>query len=123
MTKSTIDLVTQAKSVINEITVEQANKMLNDGALALDVRELQEYHAGHIPNATHISRGTLEFMIETHPQFQDKTHPTVVYCKTGGRSALATATLQELGFSSLYSLTGGFDSWREDEGNQAEIIV
>jgi rhodanese-related sulfurtransferase len=123
MTKSTSDLVAQAKSVINEISVEQASQVINNGGIALDVRELQEYHAGHIPNATHISRGTLEFMIEGHPQFQDKAQAVVVYCKSGGRSALAAATLQTLGFSSVYSMTGGFDKWREDEINQPEIIV
>jgi rhodanese-related sulfurtransferase len=53
----------------------------------------------------------LEFSIETHPDFQDKTRPIVVYCKSGGRSALATATLQQLGFTNVYSMIGGYDAW------------
>ena len=49
----------------------------------------------------------------THPDFQDKAASIVVYCKSGGRSALATETLQQLGFSNVQSMLGGFDSWSE----------
>ena len=113
MAKSTMELVQEAKACINEITIEQAKTMLSQGSIALDVRELLEYETGHIPDARHISRGMLEFMISNHPDFQDKAVSMVIYCKSGGRSALATATLQQLGYTNIYSMLGGFDEWSE----------
>lgn len=111
MAKTVMDLVQQAKASINEISIEQAANMLKNDSIALDVREPAEYEAGHITNAKHIPRGILEFMIGNHPDFQDKNASVVVYCKTSGRSALATATLQQLGFTQVYSMLGGFDAW------------
>ena len=113
MSKTAIDLVQAAKATITEITISHANELLAAGSLALDVRELLEFETGHIPNARHISRGMLEFMIANHPDFQDKSASIIVYCKSGGRSALATSTLQELGYTKVYSMMGGFDSWSE----------
>ncbi|MFW5426370.1 MAG: rhodanese-like domain-containing protein [Methylophagaceae bacterium] len=113
MAQTTMDLVQAAKAEITEITVQQANEMLAAGSIPMDVRELLEYETGHIPNARHISRGMLEFMIGNHPDFQDKSTSIVVYCKGGGRSALAAATLQQLGFSNVHSMLGGFDTWSE----------
>lgn len=115
MTKSAMDLVQEAKLTITEVTPEQASNMLNN-TVALDVRELSEYQAGHLPSACHITRGMLEFMIENHPQFQDKNTSVIVYCSAGGRSALATAVLQQLGFTNVHSLKGGFDAWNEYGG-------
>lgn len=114
MPKTAMELVQEAKSVITEVTLDQATSMLDDGSIALDVRELLEYQTGHIPNAFHISRGMLEFMITNHPEFQNKSSAIIVYCKTGGRSALATATLQQLGFTNVSSMLGGFDVWSEN---------
>ena len=111
MSKTAMDLVQDAKLVITEVSVEQAKDLLNNGSLALDVREGAEFDAGHIDNALHIPRGVLEFMIGGHPSFQDKSASIVVYCKTGGRSALAAQSLQTLGFSNVQSMLGGFDSW------------
>ncbi|NQY27543.1 MAG: rhodanese-like domain-containing protein [Piscirickettsiaceae bacterium] len=115
MSKTAMELVQHAKSIITEVTLAQAISMLDDSSIALDVRELLEYQTGHIPDAFHISRGMLEFMIASHPEFQDKNTSIVVYCKTGGRSALATATLQQLGFTNVHSMLGGFDAWAEDD--------
>ncbi|MDO7710356.1 MAG: rhodanese-like domain-containing protein, partial [Pseudomonadota bacterium] len=99
MTKSAMDLVQAAKVNITEITISQANELFVTGSIPLDVRELLEYETGHIPNARHISRGMLEFKIANHPDFHDSATSIVVYCKSGGRSALATETLQQMGFS------------------------
>jgi rhodanese-related sulfurtransferase len=111
MTKTAMDLVQEAKSIINEISVEQAKTMLVNGSIALDVREQAEFDAGHIPNAIHISRGLLEFKIATQSDFNDLSQSVVVYCKTGGRSALAAQTLMSLGYTNIYSMQGGFDAW------------
>ena len=123
MSKSAMDLVQEAKAIITEVNVEQANKMLAEGSIAIDVRELLEYETGHIPNARHISRGMLEFMIGNHPDFQDKNTSIVVYCKSGGRSALATSTLQQLGFTNVYSMSGGFDVWSSGTAIPPETLA
>ena len=112
MAKTAMDLVQAAKAAIQQISVSQSQQMLEDDSIALDVREPDEFAVGHIADARHIPRGMLEFSIENHPDFKDKTRPIVVYCKSGGRSALATATLQQLGYTNVYSLIGGYDAWR-----------
>tara|TARA_R110002049_G_scaffold144478_1_gene306730 strand:+ start:1608 stop:1961 length:354 start_codon:yes stop_codon:yes gene_type:complete len=117
MTKSAMDLVQAAKANITEITIKQANDLFITGSIPLDVRDSLEYEAGHIPNAHHISRGMLEFKIANHPDFQNKDASIVVYCKSGGRSALATETLQQLGFTNVQSMLGGFDDWSADSNN------
>ncbi len=111
MAKTVMDLVQAAKEEITEVTVEQAKQMLSQGSMALDVREPQEHQSGHISSAHHIPRGMIEFMIGNHPEFQNRDAFIIVYCKTGGRSALAAVTLQQLGFSNVYSLSGGYDAW------------
>lgn len=114
MSKTAMDLVQAAKAIITEISPQQANKMLSEeGMLVLDVREAQEHEAGHIANDHLIPRGILEFKIGQHPEFQNKQDSIIVYCKSGGRSALAAATLQQFGFSNVYSLSGGFDEWEK----------
>jgi len=113
MAQSAMDLVQAAKANITEITASQANSLFLVGSIPLDVRELAEYTTAHIPNARHISRGMLEFQIANHPDFADKDAAIVVYCKSGGRSALATQTLQQLGFTNVQSMLGGFDAWSE----------
>ncbi len=111
MAKTASDLIQAAKASIQQVSVSQSQQMLDDDSIALDVREPEEFAKGHIADARHIPRGMLELSIETHPDFQDKTRPIVVYCKSGGRSALATATLQQLGFTNVYSMIGGYDAW------------
>lgn len=117
MAKTAMDLVQAAKAGIREVSVSQAQQMLGDDSIALDVREPAEFDAGHIDDARHIPRGMLEFVITSHPDFQDKTRSIVVYCKSGGRAALATATLQQLGFSNAVSIIGGFDAWQAGENS------
>ncbi|HDY86206.1 hypothetical protein LCGC14_0634010 [marine sediment metagenome] len=113
MAQTTMDLVQAAKANISEVTARQAKSLFEQGTLPLDVRESAEFATDHIPNARHISRGMLEFQIATHPDFQDKDASIVVYCKSGGRSALATQTLQQLGYTNVQSLQGGYDTWAQ----------
>ena len=106
------EFIQNAKAKINCIDLPQARKLLDSGDVTLlDVREKIEHDAGHIEGSKHISRGVLEMQIENHPDFQDKNAAVIIYCKSGGRSALAAATLQDMGYSKLYSLEGGFDGW------------
>ncbi len=107
------ELVTAAKQQIREIDPANAQAQL-EGSLVLDVREPAEFEAGHLPGAISIPRGVLEFKIEVHPNFQNQQQASIiVYCQTGGRSALATHTLNQMGFNSAVSMAGGFKAWTE----------
>jgi molybdopterin/thiamine biosynthesis adenylyltransferase/rhodanese-related sulfurtransferase len=108
------DLLAQAKSQITEIdTNEAASRIATGGVIVLDVREPDEYEQGALPDALHIPRGHLEAQIEG--RIVEKTAPVLVYCAGGVRSAFAAKTLQELGYTNVVSVAGGFGKWK-DEG-------
>lgn len=106
-----MDLVALAKQVIREIDAETAKSSLENRQV-LDVREPAEFAAGHLPKAVNIPRGVLEFKISNHPDFQNKDADIIVYCQSGGRSALATEALSKLGYSKAVSMAGGFNQWQ-----------
>ena len=113
-----MDLVAEAKQHIREIDVAQAMQTLENFQV-LDVREPAEYAAGCLPRAINIPRGVLEFKIDVHPFFHGKQDAEIlVYCLTGGRSALAVEVLQKLGWSHCVSLAGGFNSWQQAGGRE-----
>ena len=110
------DLLAQAKSQIVEIDTAAAQKRIEEGNLVvLDVREPDEYEQGALPNALHSPRGHLEAQIEGRAVDRDQT--IVVYCAGGVRSAFAAQTLQELGYTDVLSVAGGFGKWK-DEGRE-----
>ena len=110
------DLLAQAKSQIVEIDTGAAQKRIEEGnVVVLDVREPDEYEQGALPNALHIPRGHLEAQIEGRAVDRDQT--IVVYCAGGVRSAFAAQTLQELGYTDVLSVAGGFGKWK-DEGRE-----
>ncbi len=113
MTMTAMDLVANAKQNITEITVADARQALTDH-LFLDVREPAEFTAGQIPGAINIPRGVLEFQISNHPAFGGQQNANIiVYCQSGGRSALATESLHKLGYKNAVSLAGGYKAWSE----------
>ncbi len=119
MTMTPLDLVASAKKNIKEIQAQDALQLIGQ-ELVLDVREPQEYAAGRLPGAINIPRGVLEFQIGNHPQLGTaQNKPILVYCLSGGRSALAVEALQKLGFNGAVSLAGGFKSW-VDAGHPTE---
>ena len=105
------ELLHDARANIDILDAEQAQALMDKGATILDVREPSEFDAGHLPNAVHIPRGLLEFMVGNHPALQDTSKTLVVYCKNGGRSTLATDLLKRMGFHQAVMLAGGFDNW------------
>lgn len=114
MTITAMELVAAAKNTISEVDIETTKATLSEN-LILDVREPAEYAAGYLPNAINIPRGVLEFKISSHPAFKDNQQANIiVYCLTGGRSALATEALNKLGFSHAVSMAGGFNAWSEN---------
>lgn len=100
-----------AKAKITEVSVQQAKGLLEGGTLFVDVRTGGEYAAGHLPGAMHLDRGMLEFQVET--KVPDKTQAIVVYCKSGGRGSLATATLMEMGYTNVKNMAGGYLAWEK----------
>ena len=108
------DLLSAAKSQITEVdTAVAADTIAAGNAVVLDVREPDEFDQGALPEVIHIPRGHLEAQVET--RIIDKSTPVVVYCAGGVRSAFAAKTLQELGYTNVVSMAGGFGKWK-DEG-------
>jgi molybdopterin/thiamine biosynthesis adenylyltransferase/rhodanese-related sulfurtransferase len=106
------DLLNAAKAEIHEIDPRDVASRLDHFTL-LDVREPDEHEQGAVPGAVHIPRGNLEFSVES--RLTDKHAPIAVYCAGGVRSAFATKTLQDLGYTDVVSIAGGFNKWK-DEG-------
>lgn len=105
------DLLNEARQSLSIVDANKAEKSINTGAVILDVREPAEFDMGHLPNAVNIPRGLLEFMVGNNPALKDFNQNMLVYCKNGGRSALASDTLQKMGFKQITMLSGGFDGW------------
>ena len=106
------DLLNAAKAEIREVDPHEVADHLDEYTL-LDVREPDEYEQGALPNAIHVPRGQLEFSVEG--RLPNKNAHIAVYCAGGTRSAFAAKTLQDLGFTDVVSMSGGFNKWK-DEG-------
>lgn len=109
--KTASDLVAGAKARIHEIDVDAAESAIAAADLLIDVREADEFTAGHIPGATHIPRGLLEFSLSSAPEYDSRALKIVLYCKASGRAALAACAMQEMGYTDVQSISGGFDAW------------
>ncbi len=111
--KSPLELVAEAKAEIKEVSLEQAQEVCEQADVIIDVREPAEYAVGHLPNAINIPRGVLEFKLGEVVDDCNANSNIVLYCKTSGRSALATQSLMKLGYNNVHSILGGFDAWVE----------
>ena len=109
--KTAHDLVSSARAQIQEIPVDQAKAAVTQADVVIDVREADEYAAGHLPGAVHMSRGLLEFKLSATPDLQARDKNIVLYCKSGGRAALSALALKEMGYLNVKSITGGYDAW------------
>lgn len=108
------ELLARTKSEIREVQPAEAESRLGT-ATFIDVREADEHEQGAIPGALHIPRGFLESQIES--KATDRDAPLVVYCAGGSRSAFAARTLEELGYTDVVSLAGGFGKWKNEGRN------
>ena len=121
MTTSVKDMVSAANAAVPRISVEEAKDLIDSGnALLVDVRDAPEVEAnGKVPGAVHVSRGMLEFRADPespyHHEAFSKDRTVVVYCASGGRSALAGKALQDLGYTDVRNL-GGFQDWADAGG-------
>lgn len=109
--KTAHDLVAAAKPRVQEIQVAEAEQAIREADVLVDVREADEFAAGHLAGAVHISRGMLEFKFSANPALQARDLNVLLYCKTSGRAALAAAALHDMGYLNVKSMAGGFDAW------------
>jgi len=106
-----LKLVNNAKSRIGEVTVAETRERMNKGAKLIDVREDNEWQDSHAAGAEHLGKGIIERDIESH--VPDKSMELVLYCGGGYRSALAADALQQMGYTNVYSMAGGWKAWKE----------
>ena len=109
--KTAHDLVTAAKALVQEVPLDQADEAIRTADVLIDVREADEYQAGHIPGAIHASRGVLEFRLSSTPELSARDLKVVLYCKTSGRAALAARAMHDMGYLQVQSIAGGVDAW------------
>ena len=115
-----LKVVDDAKSRVREVSVQetQARMKENAGAKLIDVREDNEWEAAHASGAIHLGKGIIERDIET--TVPDKDTELILYCGGGYRSALAADVLQQMGYTNVFSIAGGWKAWK-DSG--AEIVT
>ncbi|WP_162425665.1 rhodanese-like domain-containing protein [Pontibacter pudoricolor] len=119
MAKSATDLVKEAKQNIENLTPAQVHEELKNGnATLIDIRESDELSQnGKIAGSVHSPRGMIEFHADEtlpyhKPEF-DKNKRLILHCASGGRSALATSTLKQMGYENVAHLDGGYKAWKE----------
>ena len=118
MVKSVADLIAAANAEVETLSVEQARQRRDaGGAVFLDVRVPSEVAKGRIPGAVHVPRGFLEFAADPASPMHNKAlssgQPVILYCGSGGRSALAAKTLKDMGIDRVSHVRGGFGAWKE----------
>ena len=107
-----LKLVLEAKKEVTECTVHDVRERLDrkESFHLVDVREDREWDAGHLPQAIHLGKGIIERDVEK--TIPDAAAPIVLYCGGGFRSALAAKNLQDMGYSNVISMDGGFSGWK-----------
>ncbi len=108
-----LKLVNDAKAIVKETDVTGYKAMLTRGEtpVLVDTREDNEFAAGHVKGAVHLSRGIIERDIEI--KYPDKSMPLVLYCGGGFRSALVAESLGKMGYTNAISLDGGWKALKE----------
>ena len=106
-------LVNDAKSRIREVTVDETRERMQSGKAVrlIDVREDNEWQVGRAAGSTHLAKGIIERDIEA--SVPDKSTELILYCGGGFRSALAADVLQQMGYTNVFSLAGGWKAWKD----------
>ncbi|GKS77384.1 rhodanese-like domain-containing protein [Acidovorax sp. SUPP950] len=127
--KTAVQLVADANEQIESLSVEELDaEIQSNGLVLLDVREADEYRVEAIPGALLAARGMLEFYADPTSNFHryglQPTQRVVLYCGSGGRSALAALALKSMGYSRVAQLRGGFKAWKaEGKACTRDIVV
>jgi rhodanese-related sulfurtransferase len=110
-----LKIVNDAKTRIREVTVEetQAHMQSNSNVQLIDVREDNEWEAGRAAGSIHLGKGIIERDIEA--TVPDKNAEVILYCGGGFRSALAADTLQQMGYTNVFSMAGGWKAWKDSD--------
>src|SRR3954465_10561957 len=119
MSPTGAEVIRKIRSQVEEIDPSEVREHLGNGVVLVDVRESEEWDAGHIPGAKHVPRGYLESRMEG--AVKDRDQRVVLYCASGQRSALAANTLREqLGYENVASMNGGITLWK-DRGYEVDV--
>jgi sulfur-carrier protein adenylyltransferase/sulfurtransferase len=119
MSPSGAEVLRKIKSRIDEVDPSVVREQSNNGAVIIDVRETDEFGAGHIPGARHVPKSYLESRIESAAP--DRSQHVILYCQSGNRSAWAARTLlDDLGYEHVESMLGGITLWK-DRGYDVEV--
>jgi molybdopterin/thiamine biosynthesis adenylyltransferase/rhodanese-related sulfurtransferase len=119
MSPSGAEVLRQIKSRIDEVDPGVVREQVSNGAVVVDVREVEEWSTGHIPGARHVPKSYLESRIENAAP--DRAQHVILYCQSGNRSAWAARTLiDDLGYQNVESMTGGFTLWK-DRGYEVDM--
>lgn len=107
-------LCDEAKTRIREVSTAEVEEILKtrDSVVLIDVREQDEFRAGHLPGAQGIGRGVLEYHIAD--VVPDTAQEIILYCRGGNRSALAADSLREMGYENVLSMRGGYRQWNAE---------
>ena len=118
------ELVTEAEAAITTLSTKEAIKRHKDeDVVFVDIRDIRELERdGTIPNSVHAPRGMLEFWFDPESKyhrevFGDENKTYVLFCAAAWRSALATKTLQDMGFANIVHFSEGFGGWKESGGS------
>ncbi|WP_274628852.1 rhodanese-like domain-containing protein [Arvimicrobium flavum] len=120
------ELMAAANAAVPKITPSEARKLIAEqNALVVDVRDTTELQAsGKVKGAVHVPRGMLEFRADADTPYHDKNftkdRPIIVYCASGGRSALSGKLLKDFGYSNVHNL-GAFKDWAESGGEVEKV--
>ena len=123
------EIAKQLESKVEQINVEELNTKIDNGDdfILIDVRQPNEYYTNNIPGSVLLSRGDLEFNISDEDFWFDQylyppddTTEIVIYCKSGKRGILATATLMQLGFTNVKNLKGGYAAFNPNQDPNAK---
>ena len=109
-----LKIVEDSRSRIKELSVSETQERMLQGAKLVDVREDNEWEAGHAAKAVHLGRGIIERdIVKTFP---DKNTEIILYCGGGFRSALSADNLQKMGYQNVTSMAGGWRAWQDENG-------
>lgn len=126
MATSVKELMAAANAAVPKIGADEARKLMSEqNALVIDVRDAPEVQAsGKVKGALNISRGMLEFRADADTQYHNaelrKDRPVILYCASGGRSALGGKVLKDMGYEKVYNL-GAFKDWAEGGGEVEKV--
>lgn len=121
MVTSVKEMMAAANAAVPKVSLQEAREMIaKQGALVVDVRDAPELQvSGKVKGALHVSRGMLEFRADADTPYHNaefrKDRPIILYCASGGRSALSGKVLKDMGYEKVYNL-GAFKDWAESGG-------